>query len=51
MSVGKIEKLERDALLIGSYTKGGEEKVNKSGIAWALGESAIISRGRRDGRL
>ena len=36
MPVGEIEKLEGDALLVGSTAQGGEKHVDQTGVAWAF---------------
>jgi hypothetical protein len=40
--VGKIEKLEWDAVLVGCYTEGGEEHVYEADIAWASRFTAVL---------
>lgn len=46
MTVGKVEKLERDALLVGRYAERGEEEVNKARVARALVIAGDLGRHR-----
>lgn len=45
VSVGEIQKLQRDPLLIGSDAEGGEEHVDEAGVAGAFLGVGVLEGG------